>query len=67
MGSRDTTLKSAAVRTAVHRRLGCGGRFWVAVEINDLIRGWHQASTTERAKQGGPTRQIEDAAGIIGL
>jgi hypothetical protein len=40
MGVRDTTPEAAAVQTAVHRRLGGGGRFRLAAEISDLFRRW---------------------------
>lgn len=33
------------MQTAVHRRLGGGGRFRVAVEISDLLHGWPRAAT----------------------
>ena len=36
----DTTPAAAAVQAAVHRRLGEGGRFRVAVDVSDLLRRW---------------------------
>jgi hypothetical protein len=60
MGLRDTTPEAAAVQTAVHRRLGGGGRFRAAVEISDLTRDWPRAATdrTEAATTRAPAHAI---------
>ena len=65
MGLRDTTAEAAAVQTAVHRRLGGSGRFQVAVEISDLIRGWLQTGRPGCRRDTTTTAPARTDAGLL--
>jgi hypothetical protein len=61
VGASDTTPEAAALQTAIQRRLGGAGRFRVALEISDHVRGWqltgtpggrHETTTTAPSREG---------------
>jgi hypothetical protein len=56
MSLSDTTPEAAALQTAIHRRLGDEGRFWLAVEIADAVRTLARAAGRHGRTDGGGRR-----------